>query len=569
VTKAKSSKLFLLRLVATTFFSVLFAGFAAAQALPDAGSVLRQIEQDRRVKLPPESEPEIPEPAPADSSGGPTVSVQEYRFVGNTLLSDTELAAVVEPFAGRTANFAELQAAAMKVAEAYRNAGWVVRAFLPQQDVTDGTVTIEVVEAQLGEVLIEGSATRMSAERLEAFVKSAQAPGELLNAAGIDRGLLLINDLPGVSATGRLKAGALNAQTDLIVEAYDEPIVDGSLTVDNAGSRFTGEERLVVAANLNNRFGLGDRGEALVLHSDGSDYARLGYSLAMGNRGLRVGLNASHLSYDLVSPEFEALDVDGTSTTFEITADYPLLRSRFKNLYLSLNGGNRSFDNEAGGTTTTDYDVRRAVAGLYGNMYDRFQGGGASNASIEVVQGYVDLDGSPNQAVDALTTDTAGSFTKMLVTLSRLQALTDRVSLFGQLSGQWASKNLDSSEKFFLGGSQRVRAYPENEAGGSQGILANIEVRTQLPKNFTATAFFDYGTVRVNKDNDIIGAVANNSLTLKGGGVALGWTADFGLNVRATLARRAGDNPNPTPAGTDQDGSLKENRVWLQVSMPF
>ena len=157
----------------------------------------------------------------------------------------------------------------------------------------------------------------------------------------------------------------------------------------------------------------------------------------------------------------------------------------------------------------------------------------------------------------------------MLATVSRLQAVTDRVSVYAQLSGQLASKNLDSSEKFFLGGSRRVRAYPENEAGGSQGVLASLEVRTQLPRNLNATAFFDYGSVRVNKDNDIIGAVTDNHLTLKGGGVALGWTADFGLNVRATLARRAGDNPNPTVTGTDQDGSLKENRVWLQVSMPF
>jgi hypothetical protein len=45
--------------------------------------------------------------------------------------------------------------------------------------------------------------------------------------------------------------------------------------------------------------------------------------------------------------------------------------------------------------------------------------------------------------------------------------------------------------------------------------------------------------------------------------------SSFGLNFKATLARRIGDNPNPTPAGDDQDGSLVKNRIWLQVSMPF
>jgi hypothetical protein len=56
---------------------------------------------------------------------------------------------------------------------------------------------------------------------------------------------------------------------------------------------------------------------------------------------------------------------------------------------------------------------------------------------------------------------------------------------------------------------------------------------------------------------------------LKGVGVSVGWTASFGLTVKATLAHRIGDNPNPTSTGTDQDGSLTKNRFWLQASLPL
>ncbi len=49
----------------------------------------------------------------------------------------------------------------------------------------------------------------------------------------------------------------------------------------------------------------------------------------------------------------------------------------------------------------------------------------------------------------------------------------------------------------------------------------------------------------------------------------MAWLAGFGLNLKATWARRIGDNPNPTLAGNDQDGSLTKNRFWLQAKLPF
>jgi hypothetical protein len=52
-------------------------------------------------------------------------------------------------------------------------------------------------------------------------------------------------------------------------------------------------------------------------------------------------------------------------------------------------------------------------------------------------------------------------------------------------------------------------------------------------------------------------------------GICVAWVASFGRNLKATLARRIGSNPEPTSTGDDQDGSLIKNRFWLQASMPF
>jgi hemolysin activation/secretion protein len=210
-----------------------------------------------------------------------------------------------------------------------------------------------------------------------------------------------------------------------------------------------------------------------------------------------------------------------------------------------------------------------ASVGLTSNLFDSLGGGGANTASLTYVQGKVDLAGSPNEVVDAVTTNTAGGFHKILVTAARQQAVTKRVSLYGSVSSQTASKNLDSSERFYLGGPGGVRAYPASEAGGAEGLLWNIEARTSWPHRIDVTAFFDAGRIKVNKDNDIIGAASVNTVSLKGAGLSVSWTANFGLNIKATAAQRIGSNPNPTSTGTDQDGSLLKHRFWLQAALPF
>jgi hemolysin activation/secretion protein len=390
-----------------------------------------------------------------------------------------------------------------------------------------------------------------------------------VNVEDLDRALLLISDLPGVIATGRLSPGDNHAETDLTLVVQDAALVDGNVTVDNAGARFTGVSRVIADASLNGRLGVGDRADALLLYSEGSEYMRLGYSLPFSRHGWRAGVNASHLSYNVLTPEFSALDAHGTSTAAGIEVSYPLLRSRLKNLYLGFDAGEKRFDNKSAGQTSTRYSVQAATLGAYGNLFDSFFGGGANSASIALVQGSVDLSGSPNEAADALTTRAAGSFQKLRFSASRLQAITDHVALFASLDGQLASKNLDSSQKLYLGGSQGVRAYPENEAGGAEGLLLNLEARANVADIFTVTAFLDWGSVRVNKDNDIPGAVAHNSIDLKGAGLSVGWVASFGLHLQATAAQRIGSNPNSTSNGDDQDGSLVKSRVWLQAGMPF
>lgn len=551
--------------------TALAAGPVLAQTPPDAGALRQQIEPELPPALPRPVAPDRAAPRPPmHQRGEATVTVKAFRFAGNKQMSEAQLAPVVAGFLNRPLDFSALQAAAAAVAEAYRAAGWVVRAYLPAQDVREGVVTIQVVEGVFGGVRIEGQGPqRVSRERIIAGFAAHQSVGQPLNTETLDRALLLANDLPGVSLVGRLQPGAQEQETDLALNFVETPLATGNVAMDNQGARSTGAARLVGNASVNSLAGFGDQLLANGLLSEGYRYLRLGYTVPVGYDGWRVGANASRLDYRLVADDFKALNARGNSNTVGLEASYPLIRARQRNLYFVANYDHKTYDNEASQVTTSRYFDNTLSLGLSGNLFDNLGRGGSNTASAIFTGGNLNLGQSPTQAADAMTARTAGQFLKLRYGMSRQQVLTDALSATAMLSGQMASKNLDSSEKFYLGGPGGVRAYPIGEGGGSEGQLVNLELRWRLPYGVSLSGFYDWGHVTVNRDNNFPGAPLVNSYHLQGAGLAVQWQPGRGVNLGATWAHRIGGNPNATPSGKDQDGSLIKNRVWLTASLSF
>ena len=324
------------------------APLAQAQVTPDAGSMRQQIEQrQRELQLPSTTPATRVAPMPeTKSQQGASVRVKSFRFVGNTLLSAEQLAPAMAAFVGRELDFAGLQRTSDAVAAAYREAGWIVRVFLPKQDVSSGTITLQVVEARFAGVRFEGEPSqRVMRSEIEAYFSTRQAQGQPLNADVLDRALLLTDDLPGVSVAGTLVPGQQDGETALVLQTTDEPLVYGDIGLDNAGSRSTGSDRLLVNLSINSP---GLRGEFIslnLLHTQGSDYGRVSLSVPVQHNGLRLGVNASHMTYKVIDGPAAntTAQIQGRSGSMGVDWSYPLLRARMANLYFSGGLDNKTF----------------------------------------------------------------------------------------------------------------------------------------------------------------------------------------------------------------------------------
>jgi hemolysin activation/secretion protein len=211
------------------------------------------------------------------------------------------------------------------------------------------------------------------------------------------------------------------------------------------------------------------------------------------------------------------------------------------------------------------------MASLYGDHRDGFGGRGFNTYSLTWSIGNLDIQTPGLRANDAITAQTNGRYNKLAFTATRLQSVTDQVSLFAGINGQVAAQNLDSSEKMELGGMYGVRAYPEGEAFGDAGYVLTLEARLQLPRlidqmpgQMQLIGFVDTGTVEANKSvwAAVQGQNVPNRRSLSGAGVGFTWTDPNKFMARAYYAAKLGNEH--AISSPDRSG-----RFWLQLVKYF
>ena len=542
------------------------AGYAHAQA--DAGAIQQQLERERQQVQPaakPAPSIALPRPSPV-SPGAETIVVKQWRFEGNATLGTSALQAHLSGYVGQSVSLAQLYEAAQAVVDFYAQRGWLASADLPKQDITEGAITIRIVEAALGQLQIEGTPQRVSREQIQAFAAQNLHPGRHLSLVALERGLILADELPGVNVSGRLMAGERAGTTDVVLTVKDEPAFYGEVSADNYGSRSTGAKRVSGNLMLNSPLGVGDQANLYVQQAEGMRFARISETVPVGTNGWRAGVNASHLTYEVL-PGLAGAGGKGTSQSVGAELNYPLWRNSTQQANLVLAQDFKNYDNlDPYGAVTTHYTNRVSSLGLNGTV----MGAGTFHAyGVTLSSGNVQHDRAKKPSASAIPGE--GAFTKLRANYALSQTLSDTLSFYGQVQGQVANKNLDSSERFFLGGPLGVRAYPGSEGGGTQGAMVNLEIRQRLPEGFQVIAFYDHGRVQVEKTRPATASnepAPPNTYSLRGSGLGVIWNGPQKMVIKALWSRRLGSNPNPA-SGMDQDGTKKIDRFWLSASLSF
>jgi hemolysin activation/secretion protein len=550
----------------------LASGFALAQQRPDAGQVLEQTTR-QPIRLPPPEEPVLPkppEPKPVlPVSPQLRVTVQKFTFSGNTLYSEAQLEPVLEEFLGKNLDFEGLNDAATKIRAYYRSRGYfLAQAYLPQQAIRNGSVEIGIIEGRVGQVELDRKpGTRFAESLLLGILRNHLYTGQIITETGLERPLLIINDLPGAQVTSEIRPSRIMGAADVRVNVEQTGgRFNGFVDADNQGNRFTGEYRAGANLNWNTPLGYGDQATFRGFVSDeGMWYTRFAYLIPVGYLGTRVGVSYSTFEYRLAK-DFASLHASGEGEVKSIYGFHSFIRTRNANLILQVSyEDKRLVDRIESQNTLEQRDISAAKVGLVGDFRDAFLGGGLNAYAFTWTHGELGIQPPSVLALDQAPTGhkTYGGFAKYNVDARRLQRVTDSTSVLVAMSGQRAQKNLASAEKFSLGGPNGVRAYPVGEATGDIGLVATAEGRYIIPNfkifggDVTLLAFYDHGWARINETALPSDTENNRSIGGYGFGASAGQDGSFIVRANAAWAT-SNDKPQ-------SDTQPRVPRVWVQA----
>lgn len=544
---------------------VTLAPQAAHAQIPDAGRALRELESTLPAFTPPASQPSLDitapssQPAATGQSEGPKVSISGFHLQGNQVFADADLLALLSDLIGTQQDLDGLRAAADRITAFYQNDGYLLaRAYLPPQEIIDGLVQIAIQEGVYGGVTLNNQ-TRVR----DSVLRRALSPlrqGDVVHLEALDNRLVLVNDIPGVRVQGTLRPGQAPGSTELFIDAEPGPLIAGGLDADNFGGYYTGEFRLAGNLDVNSPLRLGDQLNLRMLTSDKKQrYYRMAYQVPAGPGLTRLGASVSNMSYRL-GRDFDLLQAHGTASIASVFVQQPVLRGRSINLQAQL-----QYDDKRMRDAMDLFDVvSRKHIGLWtasvsGNREDTLLGGGRTAMYLSYGIGSLQLRDANSRQGDRLYNRAAGRFGKANLTLLRLQNLPGPFMLSTQFSAQLASKNLDSSEKFSVGGPFGVRAFANGTGSGDEGWQGSLDLRYLPLPGLQLAAFVDKGAVRLNKRPWIGGS---NSQQLSATGVSLTQT---GRQHQITLTAAWPLEQN----NARQDGPKREPRLWFQATRLF
>lgn len=541
---------------------------------PDAGRLLReQPTESPQIFQPPGITIEREQKEEADPQVGPTLTLDGFVFEGVSLVSEEALRAHLASFVGKKLSFDDLQKIPVAITAFYSSKGLVARAVLPPQEMDEGILRIRVIEGSVGEVRINNRGERVGTEGIEGFIGGRLLPGEPMDLSRLGEALNIINDQPGVEASSSLAPGSAEGEVDVYVTSTDKPLTvfNGSLT--NEGSRATGEARAVASATLQNPTGRFDSASLLITETQGSSFVAGNYSLAVGYTGLRMGVNTSYLDYEVVQDSLKASESSGRAITYGVFGTYPIYRLKMQSLGVTGSVGQKELQDFTFAGEVGDRQVTTATLGLNGKRQDGFFGGGVTSFGVSLTYGDSDQRNEGAKLQDEASRDAFNDFYKAMYSLRRQQQLAPLWVLDMSLRGQYAFDNLDSSERFSLGGISGVRAYPTGEAGGDEGHLLSVNLAKQFSSNVYGTFFYDVGYVRDNYETwagwNAGDPGQENSYHISGAGVALDWSIHENISFSATVAKPIGSNPGRDANSNDSDGRDQDLRGWIGLVAQF
>ena len=510
------------------------------------------------------SEPPAPNVDPeSEVAAGclPLADSDEVRFeattievVGSTVLQG-EIAERVACYEGQSITLLDLFNLRSQITQLYIDSGYVTSgAFIPNNQLVDGALQVQVIEGSLEELQINGL-RRLRTGYVRSRLNRATRPP--LNQQNLRESLQLLQLDPNISqVNAELTAGRQPGQSLLILDLKEPKPLSLLASTDNLRSPSIGSAGLNLSTGYRNLLGIGDTISASYGLTQGLNLydISVAFPLNAADGTLRVGYNNS--GSRIVEDAFADVGIRSETDTISVGIRQPIKRTVSQEFALGL-----------------DFDWRTSQSFILDDIPFSFSIGpedGRSQISalrfsqewtkrdirrVLAARSQFNLGLSIFGATDN-DTGTDGQFFSWIGQFQWVEQVSPKLLSLIKFNAQLTPDSLLPLERFSLGGISTVRGYAQNQLVADNALNASAELRIPLTRDANTlqlTPFMDVGFGW----NNITPNPSNNFLL--GTGIGLRWQAAPSLFLRT-------DYGIPLIGIGNRGSSLQENGVYFSLT---
>ena len=568
--------LFLLYVVTNFFF-----GSVAYSQVPLPGDADTSRLRPPRLPLPTtpkfdlriESPEKSPVPKAVDDI---TFEVKAIDLDGAEYYSRSEIDKIFSPLIGKKISLNELRDATEKLEKKYKDDDFfLVRVIIPPQEVENGIFKVKIIEGYINNVFVEGG-NKYSREKILSVVKKLENK-KPIDLKSLERALLLLNDLPGISGSGVLRQGSDIGSSELLVTINPPPPTSYILTLNNGASKTMGQYSTNINATFNNPdypssvsvgFSSALKNDDDQLFNPILKAFNGTYSTSLGDDGLIFSL-AGVFANAKPQGSIKSLGILSQSYSVAPRLRYSIKRTRDESYYLEggLNVA-RSKTFLLDSSTTKD---KLTVADFVFSVTNDVWFGGSTQLNFTLAQG-LDLFGSRGEST-SLPGPSVANFKQTFLKYKfsgnhSLPVSKINGSLKLSAQAQWTNDKLLAGEQITFGGPAIGRGYDGGAIAGEKGFGLSVELSRKLKRNnllgldlsnFELFGFIDYAEAKILKEP--ISGTPEKSSYIGSHGIGARLSEKSGLMLDLTIARARNEKPS-------QDAK-RNPRVILSLTKPF
>ena len=418
--------------------------------------------------------------------------IDEIRLRGISAVPEKELNQITSKFAGHCLGRTSIDILLQAISAHYAEKGLITsRAYVPNQDISGGVLTIEVIEGRIESFVyqqIDTTGEPKAGKKRKLTTAVPMKPGDVFDLRSLEHGLEQMNRLSSSNVSANLVPGNTPGTSTVVISEHKEDQLRGNLGLDNNSSDETGRVRFKVGVEADDLLHLNDAVSVSYVGLENSNAITGNFSLPYQN-----WLFSVYGSYsESLSRLTQTSDLFNQTSNLTAKAERIVVRDSKKKIYAYSSVhtyANERYINLSALTPQKRSSIRIGIR----NEHHIPSGILSADTSLAFGTKFFNADWDSNFIFPG---SPRTKFAKLETQISYLHPLSNGHRITATAVGQLANEHLYSNEQLSIGGWETVRGYAGHGVAGDSGLYFRTEYgfgHKELNLAKLATAFSTIG----------------------------------------------------------------------------